>query len=977
MIQNIFIGDASNDKTGKPARQAGQIINANFAYLDAKISNVDKIIAQTGHLKIGQDLTYNADWVWHINGLQYTNPVAIEFVAIPFTSSGKERFDVFALTTSNTFLRIAGPESDPGIVDMPDLPVDMIQAGVIKVTDSSVGDPTLPVLGENYVKKMESQDFIVDYGATTVIEQIDLTDDRSSISLANAVTDIKSIQVSGEFLRPGKPHFVKNRTGHDVTIWHDAGTGNVKYFFPNELDLVVKPNEVIQFNTNANDSGDLKLEFVNNTPIAYEKTGTVISLNNVIGNYYNMNLASNEETLTYQSEVLGGIAFRLINCANEPTITGALKITKGNAFVADTDMYLVAKYNGFRVDYWFESIGTNLEQYLGLPFGAILTESITPTTDFYGDPCILKTSSGRYIYSHSVFGTGADTKKTRIRYTDELTSNSWILSETFTAFIWGTLFEYSGDIYIIGCSDYPLGGVIKISKSTDDGETWSTPVQILSIPSPYEGWTTAPINGIIKDGYFVKVFELREGSETFAQQLKETLVFGDLTDLMNSSSWSYSNVVPFNGTAFANSGIFSNTTIDNRPSAGASKGFLEGNLVEKDNGDLIVLSRLEQAPCSNHAVYLDVIWDAITPTDSTIDTTHNFINMYGGNVKFQVFWDATSSKHWSVVNLNKARYYSDGRLEAYLIASNDNCETWENYGKVSGYNLDIGWEIDIPQYATQYSYFIIEGNDLLIAQRSANIDADTWHNANLITLTRIQNFRSLTAETYIEGSLIIDENSVRIEDSNGISIIQDQSKYYNSPYMLTADNASKVDWVSGLNFTGSEFMKVIHDRSLNLDNGFSVFCVIENLQSTTGLRILSKSNSTTSDGKAGDYSFSIQGMTIGTAIGNGFTDISTSNDYIVAASYDNVNNFLYNYLNGTNRGNPPTKTNCTWDTDHLVITPSLTIGNFNDLYIGKRIAGTPVNFTSKIKALHIIPNYMNPTDMVAYQAALNAIYSIY
>jgi len=49
-----------------------------------------------------------------------------------------------------------------------------------------------------------------------------------------------------KFLFCVEAYFVKNRTGHDVTIWHLAGTGNVKYFFPNATNLVIKPNEVIE-----------------------------------------------------------------------------------------------------------------------------------------------------------------------------------------------------------------------------------------------------------------------------------------------------------------------------------------------------------------------------------------------------------------------------------------------------------------------------------------------------------------------------------------------------------------------------------------------------------------------------------------------------------------------------------------------------------------------------------------------------------
>jgi hypothetical protein len=259
-MQEIYKGAAANDKTGTPARTAAQIINDNFAYLDAKITRKDSIVVSTGYAGTPEDKIMNIYWEWIIDAIDYTNPAPVP-LNFPYAASGKMRLDMIALTTSNTAIRIAGPESDSNPVSAP-LPDNMIQAGIVLVTDSEVGDPSSPIIGDTFVKKLESQDVIVNYGATTVIEQINLTDERSSISLIGSVTDVKSVQVSGLYIRMGKPHFVKNRTGHDVKLWHLEGTGNIKYFFPNGLDLIVKPNEVISFNTNSNDSANVRFEYV-------------------------------------------------------------------------------------------------------------------------------------------------------------------------------------------------------------------------------------------------------------------------------------------------------------------------------------------------------------------------------------------------------------------------------------------------------------------------------------------------------------------------------------------------------------------------------------------------------------------------------------------------------------------------------------------------------------------------------------------
>ncbi|QGK72853.1 hypothetical protein [Flavobacterium sp. SLB02] len=259
-INHINIGAAANDKTGTPARQAGQIINENFDYLDSKISNVNKIITSGTSVLVGQNLTIHVGWVWEINGQQFFNPEDV-IVNFPYAATGKQRLDRVVFNTSNTFTRVVGAESvsNPFAERVPD---DTIDFGISLVTDNSVGDPSTPIIGDVYVQKNESQDYVVSYGAATVVEQINLIDNRLSVSITGAITDVKSVQLSSEFIRPGKPHYFKNRTNHNVKIWHNAGTGNIKYFFSNGLDLIVKPNEVIEFNLNSNDSSNVKFEFV-------------------------------------------------------------------------------------------------------------------------------------------------------------------------------------------------------------------------------------------------------------------------------------------------------------------------------------------------------------------------------------------------------------------------------------------------------------------------------------------------------------------------------------------------------------------------------------------------------------------------------------------------------------------------------------------------------------------------------------------
>ena len=90
---------------------------------------------------------------------------------------------------------------------------------------------------------------------------------------------------------------------------------------------------------------------IKNIPAIF--TGTAIVLDNTGGNYQTAS-ANSATTYTATGTTLGAYARILINAASQPSSTGTL-IT-GSTFQVNTDMYLVTRYNGTRIEYWFEEI---------------------------------------------------------------------------------------------------------------------------------------------------------------------------------------------------------------------------------------------------------------------------------------------------------------------------------------------------------------------------------------------------------------------------------------------------------------------------------------------------------------------------------------------------------------------------------------------------------------------------------------------
>lgn len=279
----------------------------------------NRFLSKPGFDLVGNTLTVRPNWIWKLVGITYTNPLPVPFV-IPYAASGMTRFEYIIPNNANGFTRVVGLES-AGIPIVPSIPDNGLYVTFYQVTDNEVVSPQQPIDGTAFVKKVESQDFITSYGATTVIDTVLLIDDRSSISLTGAITDVKSLQIDGLYQRVGKPIFIKNRTGHDVKLWNNAGAGNTKLLFYNGLDLIVKNNSVIQFNLNANDTNNLKAEFV----------GIIVDDSNIMhltGNETFIGIKSSTNTGATQINGLslinnGTSGSQVLNISNTNTGTGA------------------------------------------------------------------------------------------------------------------------------------------------------------------------------------------------------------------------------------------------------------------------------------------------------------------------------------------------------------------------------------------------------------------------------------------------------------------------------------------------------------------------------------------------------------------------------------------------------------------------------------------------------------------------------
>lgn len=164
--------------------------------------------------------------------------------------------------------------------------------------------------------------------------------------------------------------------------------------------------------------------------------------------------------------------------------------------------------------------------------------------------------------------------------------------------------------------------------------------------------------------------------------------------------------------------------------------------------------RVNSEPYVNIAALIEVSEDGNT---ITFDPDNDFIDLPGGMAKFTVRYDPESKLYLSLVNNN---IDPDGsvtqRNMVSLIASAD-MRNWEILKNVVQCDRPINWDESLSSTGFQYIDWHFDGDDILFVSRTA-YDSNTsnpykaWHNANLMTFHRIENYASLCPEVLLVDS---------------------------------------------------------------------------------------------------------------------------------------------------------------------------------------------------------------------------------
>ncbi|MBR6569675.1 MAG: hypothetical protein IKK75_04410 [Clostridia bacterium] len=330
-------------------------------------------------------------------------------------------------------------------------------------------------------------------------------------------------------------------------------------------------------------------------------------------------------------------------------------------------------------------------------------------------PSIAKLPDGALLASMDVYEGGGPQNLTLIFRSDDGGQNWRYVTDLMPCF-WGKLFWHRGALYMLGCTtEY---GDLVISRSLDEGQTWPAPVHLFPGSRGDVGMHKAPMPVIEHEGKLYTCVEY--GSWASGGHADCMLTIDAYADLLNPKNWHMTVPVRYDSAW---------------PGAvdGPCPGCIEGNAVVSPEGTVCDYLRIDHAnakPSYGKAVILErVDADAPMKLRRIVDCP------VGSNSKFQLRRDPVTGVYLAVGSEVVDPSTPRQRTVLSLCISRD-FETW----KVVHRLIDRR-EADPQKEGFQYVDWQFDGDDLIVACRTAVNGAHNFHDSNCITFHRVKNFR--------------------------------------------------------------------------------------------------------------------------------------------------------------------------------------------------------------------------------------------
>lgn len=360
-------------------------------------------------------------------------------------------------------------------------------------------------------------------------------------------------------------------------------------------------------------------------------------------------------------------------------------------------------------------------RFLGIPLNPI----------YISDPSIVVLPNGDYVASHALFGSGSGSSSSGttsvFRSSDK--GQTWTHLVTLTGILRASLFVHNGDLYLLGAQSEQLSSVIR--KSTDNGNTWTTPVDAQTGLFSLAGMGT-PNNPITYGG---RIWTAQGGVRVLSAPAT--------VNLLLESSWTRSN-------AASNAG---------HPFGEAWDTWTEAQVVASPQTGVYILPKIKN---QMNTATIRIL--SATTVSFNAAASNAFPSLPGGEKKFGASYDPVSGKFYIVSNPVLPVHADSGvahdliRTTSAIISSKD-LMYWD-VEKIFIFtpNIDNGTFGE----GFQYFNFDFDDDDMVIASRTAfdvgggQRKPPRGHDSNLLTFHRIEDFRNASPEHF----LILDGNQV-------------------------------------------------------------------------------------------------------------------------------------------------------------------------------------------------------------------------
>jgi hypothetical protein len=374
----------------------------------------------------------------------------------------------------------------------------------------------------------------------------------------------------------------------------------------------------------------------------------------------------------------------------------------------------------------------------------VITTSPNPDSIYLYTPAIAEGFGGRFVvavdyggpgtYSldgpKSDFGDYKAGNQIRVLLSDDK-GKTWRDTPARIPMMHEILFKAGGSLYMIGHS-----GRLLITRSDDNGETWSEPAVLCPEPRWHQSCTAVDVyDGKVTLVYEKWVAEKHKwpGVGPVLMQARED---ADLTD---PSNWKFSELYnPDDDMEAARpSGIPVN--------APGAPGMLETNVIRVHNPanpfyDATGKSVALLARASTGFPDIGVMLKGYEREDGSLaigrfrknEGEVYFVHIPGGDLKFHILYDPESRLYWLLHSQIDGRMNYRRRL---ALSYSPDLLRWTFAGLVAVGPTDHS--------ARHYATMIQDGDDLFIVSRSGDERARTAHDGNIVTFHRIKDFRKL------------------------------------------------------------------------------------------------------------------------------------------------------------------------------------------------------------------------------------------